>query len=84
MPLFAVLVAAASAVCQDANGLVATSTDVSSDYNPSVYSEPVTLTATVTPENGTIPDGETVAFRNGDKVIGTASTLPYTTSSGTD
>lgn len=49
----------------------ATTTTVNSSPNPSVYSEPVTFTATVTSSGG-IPTG-TVTFKNGSTTLGTSN-----------
>jgi hypothetical protein len=51
-----------------------TSTSLTSSQNPSPYSQPVTITATVTAGNGAIPDDKTVKFFDGGKEIGTYST----------
>ncbi len=40
--------------------------------NPSIYTEAVTLSATVSAVGGTPPDGENVTFSNGSTAIGTA------------
>ncbi|HXB74864.1 MAG TPA: Ig-like domain-containing protein [Candidatus Acidoferrales bacterium] len=52
----------------------ATTTVVSSSANPSVYSQPVTFTATVTATapGGGVPTG-TVTFKNGNTTLGTGS-----------
>src|SRR5437867_3297291 len=57
----------------------ATITTVSSSSNPSVFSEPVTFTATVT-SGGGVPAG-TVTFKNGSSTLGT-STLDATGHAG--
>ena len=49
---------------------VNTTTVVVSSGNPSVYGQPVTFTATVTPANGGPPSG-TVTFKDGPTTIGT-------------
>ena len=49
----------------------ATTTTVSSSANPSVFSQPVTFTATVTSSGG-IPTG-TVTFKNGSTTLGTSN-----------
>jgi len=51
----------------------ATTTKLVSSSNPSSTGQSVTFTATVTPNSGTLPDGELVTFKNGDTVLGTAS-----------
>lgn len=52
----------------------ATTTAVSSSANPSVFSQPVTFTATVTanPPGSGVPTG-TVTFKNGSTTLGTSS-----------
>jgi len=52
----------------------ATTTAVSSSANPSVYSQPVTFTATVTaaPPGSGVPTG-TVTFKNGSTTLGTGT-----------
>jgi Bacterial Ig-like domain (group 3)/Beta-propeller repeat len=68
-----------------------TLTTLSSSPNPSTYGQKVTFTAVVTPSLGAPPDGETVTFMKGTKVLGTGtlsggsasfttSTLPVGTS----
>ena len=49
----------------------ATTTTVTSSLNPSVYSQPVTFTATVTSSGG-VPTG-TVTFKNGSTTLGTSN-----------
>jgi Bacterial Ig-like domain (group 3) len=59
---------------QQVNSAGATTTAVSSSTNPSVYSQPVTFTATVTavaPASG-VPTG-TVSFKNGSTTLGTGT-----------
>jgi hypothetical protein len=51
----------------------ATTTTLSSAPNPSTYGETVTFTAVVTSSVDTPPDGETVSFMKGAKVLGTGS-----------
>ncbi len=69
-----------------------TTTTLASSLNPSVYLQPVTFTAKVTSGNGAPPKGESVAFMNGAKTLGsgtlsggsaglTATTLPVGTNS---
>jgi hypothetical protein len=53
----------------------ATTTMVTSSPNPSTLGSTVTLTATVSSGGGAIPDGETVTFKYGNTVLGTATTL---------
>ncbi|MGO9336809.1 MAG: Ig-like domain repeat protein [Terracidiphilus sp.] len=48
-----------------APSLTATTTALISDTNPSIFGEPVTLTATVASGSGQPPDGETVWFMSG-------------------
>jgi uncharacterized repeat protein (TIGR03803 family) len=48
-----------------------TTTALSSAPNPSAYGQAVTFTAVVSSTTGTPPDGETVAFKKGTKVVGT-------------
>ena len=62
--------------------LIKTTTTLSSSPNPSAYGEAVTFTAVVSPMP---PDGETVSFMQGSKVLGTGAlssgTATFTTSS---
>ncbi len=62
----------------------ATTTVLTSSPNPSIHDEAVTFTAVVTSSNGVPPNGETVTFSNGKKVLGTgmlsSSTASFTTS----
>jgi Bacterial Ig-like domain (group 3) len=52
---------------------IATNTSLSSSSNPSVYSQSVILTATVTPTSGTgVPTG-TVTFKNGTTTLGSGT-----------
>lgn len=44
-----------------------------SSANPSIVGQPVTLTATITSIVGAPPDGDTVLFSTGGKVLGTAT-----------
>ena len=53
--------------------LTKTTTKISSSLNPSSYGQAVTLTATVTSTLGAPPDGETVTFLQGTKVLGTGT-----------
>jgi hypothetical protein len=55
-----------------------TATSLSSSPNPALATQPVTLTATVTPA----PDGGTVAFDNGDADIAGCATVPVNTNNG--
>jgi hypothetical protein len=48
-----------------------TTTEVSASSDSSAYGEPVTFTAVVKSDEGAPPDGETVSFKSGDKVLGT-------------
>jgi len=52
--------------------LTPTTTALSSSLNPSIYGQPVTLTAVVTSSVGAPPDGETVMFLFKQTVLGTA------------
>jgi hypothetical protein len=56
------------------NGLYPTSTILISSLNPSIYGQPVTLTATVTSPGPVEPTG-TVTFKNGTVSIGTATLI---------
>jgi Bacterial Ig-like domain (group 3)/FG-GAP-like repeat/FG-GAP repeat len=62
-----------------------TKTTVSTSGSPSLVGSPVTFTATVTAAYGPVPNGVSVAFYNGSKTIGTATTMngvaKFTTSS---
>ena len=49
-----------------------TSTAISSSLNPSIYGQAVTFTATVSSSAGAPPNGETITFKNGSAVLGTA------------
>jgi len=53
--------------------LIATTTILTSSPNPSVYGQPVLLTATVTSSAGTPPNGETATFQQGSTVLGTGT-----------
>jgi len=68
-----------------------TTTTLSSAPNPSIYGQAVTFTAVVTSSQGAPPDGETVTFMKGTKVLGTGAlsggSASFTTSAlsaGTD
>jgi uncharacterized repeat protein (TIGR03803 family) len=50
-----------------------TATMLTSSPNPSTYGEAVTFTAVVASSAGTPPDGETVSFKQGATVLGTAT-----------
>jgi uncharacterized repeat protein (TIGR03803 family) len=50
--------------------LAATTTTLTSSPNPSSYGQAVTFTAVVTSSVGALPDGETVSFMTGKKVLG--------------
>ena len=52
----------------------ATTTTLTSSPNPSTYGQAVIFNASVTSSIGTIPDGETVTFRQDSTVLGTAPT----------
>jgi hypothetical protein len=64
---------------------VSTKTVVTTSVSPSYVGQPVTFTATITPNKGTIPDGELVSFYDGTTAIGTGGTASgvatFTTSS---
>lgn len=64
--------------------LAATTTALSSAPNPSTQGQPVTFVATVSSSSGAPPDGETVTFAQGKKVLGTGAlrsgTASFTTS----
>jgi len=53
--------------------LVATTTTLASSPNPSVYGQPVLLTATVTSSAGAPPNGEAITFKQGSTVLGTGN-----------
>jgi hypothetical protein len=53
--------------------LVSTTTTVAAAPNPSVYGQPVLLTATVTSSAGAPPNGETVTFNQGSTMLGTGN-----------
>jgi uncharacterized repeat protein (TIGR03803 family) len=52
---------------------IVTTTTLSSSPNPSTYRQAVTFTAVVTSSLGEPPDGETVTFMKGTKVLGTGT-----------
>jgi hypothetical protein len=54
-------------------GKCTTSTAISSNLNPSISGQAITLTSTVTSTGGTPPNGEIVTFYNGLNVLGTAA-----------
>ena len=49
----------------------ATATEISASSDSSAYGEPVTFTAVVKSDEGAPPDGESVSFMSGEKVLGT-------------
>jgi hypothetical protein len=53
--------------------LAATTTTLTSSPNPSVYGQPVVLSATVTSASGSPADGETVTFKQGNSILGTGT-----------
>jgi hypothetical protein len=53
--------------------LVATTTTLASSPNPSVFGQPVLLTATVTSSAGAPPNGEAITFKQGSTVLGTGN-----------
>jgi phospholipase C len=53
--------------------LAATTTTLVSSPNPSSYGQALVFTATVTSSNGSPPNGEVVAFRQGTTVLGTGT-----------
>jgi uncharacterized repeat protein (TIGR03803 family) len=53
--------------------VVPTTTALMSSLNPSIYGQPVTLTATVTSKLGSPPDGETVTFMHAQTTLGTGT-----------
>jgi hypothetical protein len=70
---------------------IRTTTTLVSSLNPSTDGQAVTFTATVTSKSGAPPNGETVIFRKGSKVLGTGTlsggSASFTTSTlpvGTD
>jgi len=50
-----------------------TTTTISSSLNPSIYGEAVTFTGVVTSKAGTPPNGESINFLQGQKVLGTGT-----------
>ncbi len=56
----------------DSSTLTATTTTLSAAPNPSVFGQPVTLTASVSSTAGTPPNGENVTFMSGATSLGTA------------
>ncbi len=65
-----------------------TTTTLSSSPNPSAYGQAVTFTAALTSSLGAPPDGETVTFMKGTKVLGTGAlsggSASFTTSALTE
>jgi poly(3-hydroxybutyrate) depolymerase len=55
------------------SALTKTTTTIKSSINPSSYGQSVKFTATVTSTAGAPPNGETISFEQGSKVLGTAS-----------
>ena len=53
--------------------IASTTTALTSSLNPSVVSQAVTFTATVTSPAGAPPNGELITFKNGSAVLGTAA-----------
>jgi len=51
---------------------VTTTTTLASSLNPSVVGQAVTFTATVSSSAGAPPNGETITFKNGSSILGTA------------
>jgi hypothetical protein len=74
-----------SPLVEQINRGVPSKTVVTTSGSPSFIGQPVTFTATVTPNHGTIPDGELVTFFDGTTAIGTGTTTSgvatFTTSS---
>jgi Bacterial Ig-like domain (group 3)/FG-GAP-like repeat len=74
-----------SALVEQINRGVPSKTVLTTSGSPSFVGQPVTFTATVTPNHGTIPDGELVTFFDGMTEIGTGTTTSgvatFTTSS---
>ena len=72
--------------------MTSTTTTLSSSLNPSSYGQAVMFTAVVTSSAGAPPDGETVTFKQGSKILGTgalsggsaAFTISTLTTGGTD
>lgn len=52
--------------------IASTTTTLVSSLNPSVAGQAVTFTATVSSSSGAPPNGETITFKNGSAVLGTA------------
>lgn len=53
--------------------LVATTTTLATSPNPSIYGQPVLLTAAVTSSAGTPPNGEAITFKQGSTVLGSGN-----------
>jgi len=53
--------------------LAATTTTITSSPNPSAFGQTVTITAAVTSSIGAPPDGESLTFKQGAAVVGTAT-----------
>ena len=53
---------------------ISTTAALASSGSPAFLGQTVTITATVTPSSGAIPDGETVTFYDGTAAIGTGAT----------
>jgi hypothetical protein len=66
--------ASASAALNQVVTDIPTTTALASSGSPSLTGQTVTFTATVTPNSGAIPDGETVTFNDGGAAIGTGVT----------
>src|SRR5260370_3575441 len=63
-----------SMLVEQINRGVPSKTVLTTSGSPSFVGQPVTFTATVTPNHGTIPDGELVTFFDGTTAIGTGTT----------
>ena len=75
LPVIAVVIAGISICSNDASGIAATTISLSSSQPTSTYGFPVNFTATIIPDNGTVPDGETVTFFDGNDTLGTSTTI---------
>ena len=76
--------AASPAVFDLTNTQISTATTVVSSINPSVYGQPVTFTATVTPSSGTFDNGGSVQFEINSVNFGAPVSLSGGTASVTD
>jgi hypothetical protein len=72
-PLQSAIAGKSDAFISKIDAKAATATMLTSSPNPSIYGQGVTFIATVTLNPGAPPDGETVSFMKGTKVLGTGT-----------